>query len=32
MAEKIADEFLKYRRVISSLLSKIRPLASIQDI
>lgn len=32
MSEYIADEFLKYRRVISSLLSKIRPLASIQDI
>lgn len=32
MSEKIADEFLKYRRVISSLLSKIRPLASMQDI
>lgn len=32
MSENIADEFLKYRRVISSLLSKIRPLASLQDI
>lgn len=32
MSENIADEFLKYRRVISSLLSKIRPLASRQDI
>jgi len=32
MSEKIADEFLKYRRVISSLLAKIRPSASQQDI
>lgn len=32
MSENIANEFLKYRRVISSLLSKIRPLASLQDI
>lgn len=32
MTENIANEFLKYRRVISSLLSKIRPLASLQDI
>jgi RNA polymerase sigma-70 factor (ECF subfamily) len=32
MPEKITNEFLKYRRVISSLLSKVRPLASQQDI
>ncbi len=32
MNEKITSEFLKYRRVISSLLSKIRPSASHQDI
>lgn len=32
MSEKITNEFLKYKRVISSLLSKIRPLASQQDI
>jgi RNA polymerase sigma-70 factor (ECF subfamily) len=32
MAGNITDEFLKYRRVISSLLTKIRPRASIQDI
>lgn len=32
MSEHIANEFLKYRRVISSLLSKIRPQASQQDI
>jgi RNA polymerase sigma-70 factor (ECF subfamily) len=32
MNEKITNEFLKYRRVISSLLSKIRPSASYQDI
>jgi RNA polymerase sigma-70 factor (ECF subfamily) len=32
MSENIANEFLKYRRVISSLLSKVRPLASLQDI
>jgi RNA polymerase sigma-70 factor (ECF subfamily) len=32
MNEKITNEFLKYRRVISSLLSKIRPSASHQDI
>ncbi len=32
MSEKITGEFLKYRRVISSLLAKIRPSASQQDI
>ncbi|MGK0376110.1 MAG: RNA polymerase sigma-70 factor (ECF subfamily) [Arenicella sp.] len=32
MNDKITIEFLKYRRVISSLLSKIRPSASYQDI
>jgi len=32
MSEKITNEFLKYRRVISSLLRKIRPCASDQDI
>ncbi|RBP51449.1 RNA polymerase sigma factor [Arenicella xantha] len=32
MAETITTEFLKYRRVISSLLRKIRPRASLQDI
>ncbi|MBL4672450.1 MAG: RNA polymerase sigma factor [Arenicella sp.] len=32
MNDKITNEFLKYRRVISSLLSKIRPSASYQDI
>lgn len=32
MAETITTEFLKYRRVIASLLSKIRPRASLQDI
>lgn len=32
MTEKITNEFLKYRRVISSLLRKIRPCASDQDI
>lgn len=32
MSEKIAEEFLKYRRVIASLLSKIRPAATRQDI
>jgi len=32
MSEHIANEFLKYRRVISSLLSKIRPQATQQDI
>lgn len=32
MTEKIAEEFLKYRRVIASLLSKIRPSATRQDI
>ncbi|MFT5571264.1 MAG: RNA polymerase sigma factor (sigma-70 family) [Cryomorphaceae bacterium] len=32
MPEKITIEFLKYRRVISSLLSKVRPMASQQDI
>ncbi|MFK8032386.1 MAG: RNA polymerase sigma factor [Gammaproteobacteria bacterium] len=32
MADAIITEFLKYRRVISSLLSAIRPRASVQDI
>ena len=32
MAETITSEFLKYRRVIASLLRKIRPRASLQDI
>ncbi len=32
MTEKITEEFLKYRRVIASLLSKIRPAATRQDI
>jgi len=32
MSEKITGEFLKYRRVISSLLAKIRPSATQQDI
>lgn len=32
VTESITSEFLKYRRVISSLLSRIRPRASIQDI
>ena len=32
MTEKITEEFLKYRRVIASLLSKIRPSATRQDI
>ena len=32
MSELIASEFLKYRKVIASLLSKIRPNASPQDI
>jgi RNA polymerase sigma-70 factor (ECF subfamily) len=32
MNEKITGEYLKYRRVISSLLNKIRPSASHQDI
>jgi len=32
MSEKITGEFLKYRRVISALLAKIRPSASQQDI
>lgn len=32
MSEKITNEFLKYRRVISSLLSRVRPMASQQDI
>lgn len=32
MTEKITEEFLKYRRIIASLLSKIRPAASRQDI
>ena len=32
MTERITDEFLKYRRVISLLLNKIRPSASKQDI
>ncbi|GAA6138717.1 hypothetical protein NBRC116583_24640 [Arenicella sp. 4NH20-0111] len=32
MSEKIAEEFLKYKRVIASLLSKIRPAATRQDI
>lgn len=32
MSEKITEEFLKYKRVIASLLSKIRPAASRQDI
>ncbi|MFT6407399.1 MAG: RNA polymerase sigma-70 factor (ECF subfamily) [Arenicella sp.] len=32
MNEKITNEFLNYRRVISSILNKIRPAASHQDI
>ncbi len=32
MTENITEEFLKYRRVIASLLSRIRPTASRQDI
>lgn len=32
MTDQIASEFLKYRRVIASLLSKLRPRASVQDI
>ncbi|MCH2190037.1 MAG: RNA polymerase sigma factor [Gammaproteobacteria bacterium] len=32
MSEKITEEFLKYKRVIASLLSKIRPAATRQDI
>ena len=32
MTERITQEFLKYRRVIGSLLRKIRPAASAQDI
>ncbi len=32
MTENITNEFLKYRRVISALLNKIRPTASMQDI
>ncbi|MEM7359540.1 MAG: sigma-70 family RNA polymerase sigma factor [Pseudomonadota bacterium] len=32
MGERITDEFLKYRRIIASLLRKIRPAASSQDI
>lgn len=32
MSEDITVEFLKYRRVISSLLSRLRPMASQQDI
>lgn len=32
MTEKITEEFLKYKRVIASLLSKIRPAATRQDI
>lgn len=32
MNEKITNEFLSYRRVISSILNKIRPAASHQDI
>lgn len=32
MSEKITNEFLKYRSVISSLLGRIRPRATLQDI
>ncbi|MBX2847769.1 MAG: RNA polymerase sigma factor [Acidiferrobacterales bacterium] len=32
MTERITEEFLKYKRVIASLLSKIRPTATPQDI
>jgi len=32
MSERITDEFIKYRRIIASLLRKIRPAASAQDI
>jgi len=32
MTENITNEFLKYRRVISALLNKIRPSATMQDI
>jgi RNA polymerase sigma-70 factor (ECF subfamily) len=32
MSDSITEEFVKYRRVIASLLHKIRPAASVQDI